>query len=86
LDPTFYSSRCPKKPGAGQDHGFVIDFHEAQEHLGQSWIKTNSAELHLAEKIYSLFKDVNLYLNFIHKKRLVLIGALCSEPLIWKIT
>lgn len=65
------------------DHGFVIDLSEAQKHLGDSWIKTDSEELMLAEKVYRLFEDVNLFLGMFHKKRLALIGSLYAEPQIW---
>lgn len=65
-----------------KDHGFVIDLHEAQGHLGASWVKTDTPELQCAEKLYRLFEDVNLYLNLIHKKRLAIIGSITSDPII----
>lgn len=68
-----------------KDHGFVIDLQEAQQHLGANWIKTNTPELQLAEKIYQLFKDVNFFLGFSNKRKLALIGSATNEPLIWKI-
>lgn len=68
-----------------KDHGFVIDLQEAQQHLGANWIKTNTPELQLAEKIYQLFKDVNFYLGLAHKKKIALIGSATNEPVIWKI-
>jgi hypothetical protein len=61
----------------------VIDLHEAQGHLGASWVKTDTPELKLAEKVYRLFEDVNLYLGLFHKKRLAIIGPLNSDPIIW---
>ncbi len=68
---------------AFKDHGFVIDFEEACKILGDGWIKSESPELRLAEAVYSLFERVDLYLNIIQKKRLLLIGPLQSEPLVF---
>lgn len=65
-----------------KDHGFVIDLHEAQGHLGADWIKTGTDELEFAEKIYRLYEDVNMYLGLIHKKRLLIIGSVTSDPII----
>ena len=65
------------------DHGFVIDLSEAQKHLGSGWIMTDTEELGLAERIYRLFEDVNLFLGVYHKKHLAVIGSLFSEPNIW---
>lgn len=65
-----------------KDHGFVIDLHEAQGHLGTSWVKSDTPELQLSEKLYRLFEDVNLYLGIIHKKRLAIIGSITSDPII----
>lgn len=68
---------------AFKDHGFVIDYDEAQKILGQSWVLNNSPELDLAEAVYKLFEEVDLWLTIVQKKRLLLIGALKSEPLIF---
>lgn len=66
-----------------KDHGFVIDLHEAQGHLGTSWVKTDTPELILAEKVYRFLEDVNLFLGITRKKRLAIIGSLVSDPIIW---
>jgi len=66
------------------DHGFVIDLSEAQKHLGTGWIVTNTEELVLAEKLYRLFEEVNLFLGMFQKKHLAIIGTLFSEPFIWQ--
>lgn len=65
-----------------KDHGFVIDLHEAQGHLGTSWVKTDTPELAFGEKLYRLFEDVNLFLGLAQKKRLALIGDIGNEPII----
>lgn len=44
-------------------HGFVIDFEEAQKHLGATWIICNSKESLFAEAIYRLYDFVTLFLN-----------------------
>lgn len=67
-----------------KDHGFVIDLAEARTHLGADWIKGESPELALAEAVYSLFEDVDLWLGLAAQKRLILVGDLQSEPIIFK--
>jgi Serine dehydrogenase proteinase len=57
-------------------HGFVIDADEAQRLLGNDWVLDQSSELEIAERIYTLFDWVNLWLGIHRKKRLVVIGRL----------
>lgn len=59
-----------------KDHGFVIDFDEARSHLGKDWIKTTTPESQVAEHLYTLFEQVNLYLNIMKSKRLFLVGGI----------
>ncbi len=66
-----------------KDHGFVIDLDEAREHLGKKWIKTNTDELSLAEEIYSLLEDVNLFLDIIKSKRILVIGGFDQDVLLF---
>jgi hypothetical protein len=56
-------------------HGFVIDLGEAQEHLGNDWIKTGTSELAAAEEIYSRFEMVNLFLGIMKSKRIFVSGG-----------
>ena len=59
-----------------KDHGFVIDLDEAQRHLGNGWIKTDTPELEFAEKIYRYFDWRNILLGFHLSKRLLVVGNL----------
>jgi len=59
-----------------KDHGFVIDLDEARQHLGEDWIISDSPEITMTETVYSLFEEVNLMLDIIRKKRLVIIGTI----------
>ena len=66
-------------------HGFVIDLAEAKEHLGEDWIKTETAELGVAaEEIYSHLETVNWWLGRMKGKRLIVTGgaALSSSVVI----
>jgi hypothetical protein len=67
-----------------KDHGFVIDLAEATTHLGADWIRGQSPELALAEAVYRLFEEVELWLGLVAQKRLILVGDLQSEPIIFK--
>lgn len=66
-----------------KDHGFVIDFEEAKQHLGDSWILTNTDELIVAEKIYNLFDFVNLLLGLFRSKRMLIVGSIEDDILIF---
>ncbi|GBD97745.1 MAG TPA: hypothetical protein ENG83_12460 [Nitrospirae bacterium] len=59
-----------------KDHGFVIDLDEARQHLGDEWILSDTPEASMTEEIYGLFEEVNLFLDIIKEKRLLLIGTL----------
>jgi hypothetical protein len=48
----------------------VIDLDEARKHLGESWFKTDTEELRLAEQFYRYIDWVNLFLGFHQGKRL----------------
>ncbi len=61
-----------------KDHGFVIDIDEARKHLGNGWILTETEELALAEEIYNLFDNVNLFLGMYQSKRLLVSGDFTS--------
>jgi hypothetical protein len=56
-------------------HGFVIDFDEAQNHLGSSWLMTDTTEIHAAEEIYKLFDLVNLFLSIFQNRYLWVTGG-----------
>jgi membrane-bound ClpP family serine protease len=58
-----------------KDHAFVIDLEEAQMHLGSGWIKSATAEVDIAERVYELFYSVNLFLGLYKKKKLLVLGS-----------
>lgn len=60
-----------------KDHNFVIDFDEAQKHLGAGcdWIKTGTKELDAAEDLYRLLDIVNFFYGMIHSKRIIVMGG-----------
>jgi len=62
-----------------KDHGFVIDFDEAQKHLGDGWVRTSTAELQLAEQLYRHFDWINLFFGFHRSKRMMALGSV-SKP------
>jgi len=66
-----------------KDHSFVIDVDEARQHLGASWVKSDTPELEFAEKLYSLFEFFNFFLA--PRRRLVVIGSLeaADTCLLW---
>ncbi len=64
-----------------KDHGFVIDLDEAQRHLGDEWVKTGTVELEFAEKVYSHFDWVNVFLSLYRSKRLLVMGSL-RKPIV----
>jgi len=64
-------------------HGFVIDRDEAREHLGDQWILSDTPIQAFAEDLYGLFEQVNLFLGFIKKKRLVVIGDLETDVMVF---
>jgi hypothetical protein len=47
----------------------VIDLDRARKHLGESWIRTYTEELQLAEGLYRYIDWVNLFLGFHPGKR-----------------
>jgi hypothetical protein len=53
----------------------VIDFVEAQAHLGAEWIKTGTTALQAGEEIYSLIEMVNLFLGLVQSKRVFVSGG-----------
>lgn len=66
-----------------KDHGFVIDMAEAREHLGKSWILSGTPELAMAEAVYGLFEEANLYLSAFRKHYLAVSGAL-NDPSVFQ--
>jgi hypothetical protein len=65
-----------------KDHGFVIDIEEARMQLGADWIKSDTAEFRTAERIYSLFEMVNLFLEMGQSKRLFVMGSVIDTSAI----
>ena len=63
-------------------HGFVIDLDEARQHLGKDWINTDTEEVSLAEEIYSLLEEVNLFLEFINSKHILVLGGFDEDVLV----
>jgi len=84
-------SKLPKKPGLiakelvheYKDHGFVIDLDEAREHLGSEWVISDSKEVQFSEEIYSLLEEVNLMLEIIRNKRLLVIGTFEDDVMVF---
>jgi hypothetical protein len=67
-----------------KDHGFVIDFEEAKDHLGEEWIKTGTVESQVAELVYGHFDWVNLFLSIHREKRLIAVGSADNPTvLVW---
>lgn len=65
-----------------KDHGFVIDFEEARSHLGDNWVRTDTAELDFAEDVYHFFEEVGLYVSVLAKSRLEIVGRIESDVMI----
>ena len=55
-------------------HGFVIDYNEAQAHLGSEWVRTDTPEAAYANELYTLYDLVALFLNVLKQKRLMVVG------------
>lgn len=66
-----------------KDHGFVIDLDEARQHLGSDWIRSETPEIAVAEKIYRLFETTNLYLGVYRSKRLLMVDQFDTGLLIF---
>lgn len=64
-------------------HGFVIDFEEARQHLGPGWVKSGTEELKFAEEVYSNFEVFNFLLGAIKDQRLLVIGNLDSDVILY---
>jgi hypothetical protein len=58
-----------KNERKGKVDQVVIDLDEARKHLGESWFKTDTEELELAEQFYRYIDWVNLFLGFHQGKR-----------------
>ncbi len=69
-----------------KDHGFVIDVEEAREHLGESWIHSDSPEIQFGEEIYELLTGISFMLELVKKQRLLVVGSLLRGAAIWNIT
>jgi hypothetical protein len=65
-----------------KDHGFVIDIDEARQHLGSDWILRDTPESVVAEDIYKLFDQVNMMLNWVQQKRILVLGRVPDDVLI----
>lgn len=57
-----------------KDHGFVIDFEEAQQLLGSSFVKTDTPEIKLAQEIHRFLEKVNLVLGFTRQRYFRIVG------------
>jgi hypothetical protein len=44
--------------------------------LGDSWVKTNTPELELAEAVYKHLDEANLFIGFLQAKRMLVTGGL----------
>lgn len=66
-----------------KDHNFVIDIEEAREHLGDSWIVTDSHEIKFAEAVYQVFDYANLLLQLYRKKYLTVVGSMMNGEDCW---
>ena len=62
-----------------KDHGFVIDLAEAREHLGDQWVKDNTIEIAACEEIYTLFTEVNSWLQMFRSQKILIIGDLATQ-------
>ena len=57
-----------------KDHGFVIDYDESQELLGENMVKKDTKEYSFSNEIYEVLDIVNLFLEFELKKEIRLVG------------
>jgi hypothetical protein len=81
------ASKLPDAPGViakelvheYKDHGFVIDVDEAREHLGSSWIITDSPLASFAETFYTMLHVYGMFLR--PDRKIALIGSLHPEDL-----
>jgi hypothetical protein len=64
-----------------KDHSFVIDFEESRNLLGENFVKTDTDELELAERLYKLFDEFNYFLKF-RENRVLWIGDADTEPIV----
>lgn len=66
-----------------KDHGFVIDIEEARQHLGDSWVLTDTPEIEFASSVYGLYEQVDIALRFLKGKYLYLVGSAVDGFLIF---
>jgi hypothetical protein len=64
-------------------HSFVIDFDEARELLGASWVLSDTTEIKFAEGIHDLLSDVNLWFRLVSDQRFALVGSLDKGVLVF---
>lgn len=57
-----------------KDHGFVIDFDEARDLLGDSVIKQETQEYNFANAVYESFDLIRLFLDVVLNKDIDLVG------------
>lgn len=69
-----------------KDHGFVIDVEEARDHMGDSWIHSDSREIQFGEEIYEMLTGINFMLEYLKKQRLLVVGSLLKGGAIWNIS
>lgn len=54
-----------------KDHSFVIDVDESRNLLGDELVKSDTAELELAEQLYQMFDESNFWLKYRNKRLLI---------------
>lgn len=57
-----------------KDHGFVIDYDEAKELLGEEIVKTSTPEFKLAEKIYEFWDDISMLMEIFKRRKIYMVG------------
>jgi hypothetical protein len=67
-----------------KDHGFVIDREEAAPILGNSIVKSDTAEYKLANQIHEYLETVNLAYGFFKNHHCKLLGNLDQAPIVSK--
>jgi len=61
----------------------VIDVEEAQQVLGQAWVKAQSPELEVAEAVYRKLDLPQLILDVRRRKNLSMTGTVSDAGSIW---
>jgi hypothetical protein len=64
-----------------KDHGFVVDFDEAQSRLGAAWVLGDTPESAFADEFYNIFDFAEMLLATEANKNLSLMGALHQDEI-----